>query len=214
MAFSISKTTGFVLACFVGIPTIVLVAIKLWSIQTWDPTDPRSLQNGYLMKHTVAIDRSPEQVYDFITHKMIDYNLSIAEAHDRFEILDGDVLEKGVTFIAGEYQEDEGVVNTYLVTDAERPRYLRFASTPTIIYNKKGDEWVETGKSNAFVYFDIADAPDGKSTVSQTVVIEMPNFLIKFLIDMIILGEETNEWQDHLVEELENLKIAIEGEPG
>jgi hypothetical protein len=37
------------------------------------------------------------------------------------------------------------------------------------------------------------------------------DFLTKFIIDMAILGAEGNEWQGHLVEELEQLKAAMEG---
>ena len=48
------------------------------------------------------------------------------------------------------------------------------------------------------------------SILTQTIVIEMPNFIIKFIAD-IIGGEEGKEtWESHLREELSNLKRLIE----
>ncbi len=191
---------------------VALVWSGLWIFATrsHDPDNPRSTPYGYLMSHTVSIDLPPHEVFDFITYQMPEYNLTIAEAHDRFEIVDGEGLTEGVTFIAEEYQEDEGVINRYLVKKAIPGEYLHYASEPSLIMEKRDGEWVQTGTCNALVWFDIAPEGEG-SKVTQTILIEMPNLWTKALIDAIILGEDSNEWQDHLVEELQGLKAAMEG---
>ncbi|MFA6904112.1 MAG: SRPBCC family protein [Gallionellaceae bacterium] len=161
------------------------------------------------MSHSVTVSKSPEQVFDFITYRMAEYNLSIAKAHDKFEILKGDGLTEGAVFVAEEYQEDEGVRNRYVVKKVIPNRLIYYASTPSLIYEKKNGEWVQTGSCNAYVYFDL-EGNSSKTQLTQTIVIEMHNFFSKFLIDMVISGKEGNEWMDHLVEELESLKAAIE----
>lgn len=193
----------------VGFLVIVLAVMKLISLRTYNKDNPRSLPNGYLMTHSVHIDRSPKEVFDFITYQMADYNLSLAEAHDKFEILNGDGLTEGAIFISEEYQETEGVRNRYLVKEVVPEKMIFYTSTPSLIYELEDDEWKQTGSCNTYVYFDMEEQ-NGGTKLSQTLVLEMHNFFTKFMIDMIIWGEEENEWYDHLVEELESLKVAIE----
>lgn len=190
---------------------LAVATIKVLSLRTYDRDNPRSRPNAYLMSHTVMVDKTPAEVFHFITYRMKDYNLSIAEAHDRFEILNADALEEGAIFIAEEYQEDEGVINRYEVKKVIPDQYIYYASTPSRIYRKKNGEMKPAGTCNAYVYFDLE--PLGQKTkLTQTLVIEMPNFFIKFLVDLVAAREEDNEWQKHLVEELEGLKLAIEAE--
>jgi hypothetical protein len=183
--------------------------MKLFSMRTHDPDNPRSRTNSYLMSHTVTIKRPPEQVFDFITYHMAEHNLSIAKAHEHFEFIKGEGITEGAVFVSEEYQEDEGVKNTYVVQKIIPNQLIYYSSTPSLIYTKKNGQWEQTGACNAYVYFDIED-DFGHSKVTQTLVIQMPNFMIKFIIDLIAATAENNEWQDHLVEELEGLKSVIE----
>jgi hypothetical protein len=183
--------------------------MKSFAVRTHDPDNPRSRPNGYLMSHKVTVKKSPEEVFHFITHKMETYNLSLAKAHDKFYFVKGDAITEGAVFVAEEYQEDEGVKNTYVVQKIIPDRLIYYASTPTLIFEKEKGEWKEKGSCNAYVYFDIEDN-SGNTELTQTLVIEMQNFFTKCLIDLIIMGKENNEWMDHLVEELESLKNIIE----
>lgn len=194
---------------FLSVFIVLVVGIKLFTLRTHDSSNPRSRPNGYLMSHTVVVNKKTEQVFDFITYHIAEYYLSLAKAHDRFEILNSDGLTEGAVFISDEYQEDEGVRNRYIVQKVVPNRMIFYSSEPSLIYEKKDEEWVQTGSCNAYVYFDLESVPEG-TQLTQTLVIEMPNFFTKFLIDLIISGQEGNEWMDHLVEELEGLKTAIE----
>jgi hypothetical protein len=57
--------------------------------------------------------------------------------------------------------------------------------------------------------FDLDEIPSG-TRLMQTIVIEMPNVLVKFITDVMGGRRADNLWQRHLVEELESLKAAIE----
>ncbi len=57
--------------------------------------------------------------------------------------------------------------------------------------------------------FDPEPTSDG-TQVTQPVVIEMPDFVTKFIVDVVTLFDDENPWQEHLVEELEGLQAAIE----
>ena len=188
---------------------IAIFSIKLFSMRTHDPNNPRSRPNGYLMSHTVTVKKSPEEVFHFITYQMAEHNLSLAEAHEKFWFIKGDSISEGAVFVAEEYMEDEGVKNTYVVQEVIPDRLIYFSSAPTLIYEKRNGEWEQTGSCNVYVYLDIEDS-SGNTRLTQTIVIEMHNFFTKFLIDLIIMGKENNEWMDHLIEELESLKTAIE----
>lgn len=201
---------------FIGIAVLaaLMIIVKLLSMRTHDPKNPRSLPNGYLMTYTVPVSKDPHTIFNFITYHMAEHNLSIAEAHDRFEIINE--LDSGLTlgakFIAEEFQDDEGVKNTYVVKEVVPDKLIYYASEPSLIYRKKKDQWVQEGKCNAYVYFDLV--PQGENTLlTQTIVIEMPNFFIKFITDIIASMQEENEWQMHLEEELDGLKKAIENYP-
>jgi hypothetical protein len=193
-------------AVFVMAPLLML----LLSLRTYDFGNTRSRINGYLMTRTVETNVPPSDVFDFITYRMEEHNLSIAKAHERFEITEGTGLTLGSRFIAEEWDDDEGVLNEYVVREVVPSRLIHMASTPSHILARDGKGSVsETGTANAYVYFDLEPRPAG-TTVTQTVVLEMPNPLVKFIIDVVILFDDSNPWQDHLVEELEGLRAAIE----
>lgn len=198
-----------IIAIIVVILVVSLISMKLFASRSRDRLNPRSLVNSYLMTHEVIIDSAPERVFNFITNDMSTHNLGMAKAHSRFAFIKGNAITEGAVFIAEEFQEDEGVKNTYSVQKIIPNKLIYYSSEPTLIYARKGDEWEESGYCNAHVYFDI-DEIDGKSKVTQTLVIQMPNFFYKFIIDILASTSEDNEWHQHLVEELESLKTFIE----
>jgi hypothetical protein len=185
--------------------------MKLLSRRTYDATDPRSRANGYLLSHTVYVARSPREVFDFITYCMKDHNLALAAAHEKFELLQGEGLTLGAHFRTEELTGDEGVRNEYVVREVIPNRRIHLASTPSRILRRTNDQVREVGTCNAYVYFDLDQVTEG-TRLTQTIVIEMPNFLIKFISDLMGGRQADNPWQHHLVEELESLKAAIEHE--
>jgi len=203
---AVAITSGVLVVVFVVVPFLMLVL----SLRTYDLGNSRSRVNGYLMTHTVATNAPPSEVFDFITFRMEEHNLSIAKAHERFEVVEGPGLTLGSRFIAEEWDENEGVLNDYVVREVVPNRLIHMASMPSRILER--DELgsvTETGTANAYVYFDLEPSSTG-TAVTQTVVIEMPNPLVKFIIDVIILFEDSNPWRAHLIEELEGLRTAIE----
>lgn len=201
-------------AIIAGVLVVVLVVapllMLLLSLRTYDFGNSRSRINGYLMTHVVETAAPPADVFDFITYRMEEHNLSIAKAHERFEVTEGEGLTLGSRFIAEEWDDDEGVLNEYVVREVVPDRLIHMASTPSrILERDEQGNVAETGTANAYAYFDLEPIATG-TAVTQTVVIEMPNPFVKFIIDVIILFDDSNPWQAHLVEELEGLRAAIE----
>jgi hypothetical protein len=187
----------------------ILGLMKVVSMQSHDRDNPRSLPNSYLMTHEVVVDAPPEQVFYFITHRLKDHYAETAEAHERFEIIGSDHLSKGAVFVSEEFTGGEGVYNRYVVRELVPNRLIHMASTPSTIYERTGDQLKRVGTCNAHVYFDLKHEA-GSTRLGQTLVLQMPNFLVKFLIDVIASQTEDNEWHRHLVEELEGLKKLVE----
>ncbi len=188
---------------------LMLGAVKVFSMRSHDRDNPRSLPNSYLMTHEVIVDAPPERVFHFITHRLKDHYQQTAKAHERFEIIGADHLTEGAVYVSEEFTGTEGVHNRYVIRSLVPNQLVYMASTPSTIYERKDGELTEVGTCNAHVYFDLH--PEGARTrLAQTLVVQMPNFLVKFLIDVIATQSEDNEWQRHLVEELEGLKQLVE----
>jgi hypothetical protein len=102
-----------------------LAGMYLYAVRDHDPANPYSRPYGYLMEHTVEIDAAPEAVTDFIVHEKAKHYRKLAGAHDEFAFIEGDALMPGAVFETREFQEDEGVVNRYTVTEVEPGRAIR-----------------------------------------------------------------------------------------
>lgn len=210
MSSSSGRNTRRAIACSASVLITVLVGMKLLSRRTYDATNPRSRPNGYLLSHTVYVATSPREVFDFITYRMPKHNLALAAAHEKFELLRGEGLTLGALFRTEEFT-GEGVRNEYVVREVIPNRRIHLASTPSRILRRTHDQVRQIGTCNAYVYFDLDEVPSG-TRLTQTIVIEMPNFLVKFITDVMGGRRADNPWQHHLVEELESLKTAIEHE--
>lgn len=199
------RVTGALLA----VALLALGGMYLYAVRDHDPAHPYSRPYGFRMTHTVSVKAAPLAVSTFISYDKPDLYRRLAGAHDSLTFIRGDALVEGAVFETREFQADEGVINRYTLTQVVPGRHFEFVSRPSLIYGLRDGQWVETGRCNAYSWYDIEPEGSG-SRVTQTIVIEMHGFLTKFLIDMVILGQERNEWQEHLVEELEALKAAIE----
>jgi hypothetical protein len=79
--------------------------------------------------------------------------------------------------------------------------------------NKSG-EMKEVSWVNSYVYYDMESLGAEKTKLTQTIVIQMPNFIIKFLADS-VGGEKGKEtWESHLEEELKGLVSFMVAEEG
>jgi hypothetical protein len=183
MSSSSGQRTRRALAFSASALIAVLVGMKLLSRRTYDATNPRSRANGYLLSHTVSVARSPGEVFDFITYRMKDHNLALAAAHEKFELLRGEGLTLGALFRTEEFTGDEGVRNEYVVREVIPNRRIHLASTPSRILRRTNGQVRQIGTCNAYVYFDLDESPSG-TRLTQTIVIEIPNFLVKFITDV------------------------------
>ncbi len=186
-----------------------LGVMKLVSMRSHDANNPRSLPNSYLMTHEVTVDARPEQVFHFITHRLRDEYTATANAHEHFEIIGADFLTEGAVFVSEEFTGNEGVSNRYVVRKLVPNELIYMASTPSTIFERSDGELKQVGTCDAHVYFDLKEEA-GSTRVAQTLVVQMPNFVVKFLIDVIASQSDDNEWHRHLVEELEGLKKLVE----
>ena len=163
------------------------------------------------------MDLPVDQVFDFITYEKHHVWNRIAREHEgqTYQILNSDGLTLGAVILCEEFAEGEGTSHRYVVKDVIKNRLIHFASEPSIVYmaNKSG-EMKEVTKCNCYVYFDMESLGAEKTRLTQTLVIQMPNFVVKFLTD-IIGGEEGKEiWMSHLEEELEGLVRFMVAENG
>ena len=203
-----SKPVKF-LTIIIAFGMISWAGVMIFTSRSIIRDNPRSIPNSYLMTYTTKIERSPEQVFNFIKYNYRDHNLSIAKAHEKFEIINSDNITQGAVIEVEEYQENEGVKHKYIVHQVIPNRLIYMASTPTEIYQRSDGQLKQQGTCNSHVYFDLKENR-GHTDLTQTIVIEMPNMAIKFLTDVIIAFSEKNEWLEHLIEEVDGLKIAIE----
>jgi hypothetical protein len=173
--------------------------------------------NSYLLTYSVDVDLPVEQVFNFITYRDHLVWNQIAREHEgqTYQIINSDGLTLGAIILCEEFAEREGTSHRYVVKEVIKNRLIHMASEPSIVYavNKAGEKKKVT-TCNAFVYFDMEPLGTEKTRLSQTLVIQMPNFMVKFLTD-IIGGEEGKEiWMSHLEEELTGLVHFMVAENG
>ena len=190
---------------------VLLLVMKISATWNHDPTNPRSRPNAYLMTDSVLVNQPVETVFDFITYHFKEHWLGIAEAHKKIRITNAKGLTRGAVILCEEYENGEGVSHRYVVKEVIPNRLIFKASEPSTIYMASSSgEMKKRGWCNTYVYLDMEESCPGKTNLSQTLVIEMPNFIFKFLAD-IIGGEKGKEqWTNHLKEELQGLRNNIE----
>lgn len=187
---------------------IALAAMKVLSARTYDPTNPRSKPNSYLLTHSVEVDLPADQVFDFVTYETRHVWQQIADEHagQTFEIINADGMTLGAVILCEEFAEGEGTSHRYVVKEVVDNKLIHLASEPSIVYmeNRSG-EMQEVTRTNAYVYYDLEPLAAEKTKLTMTLVIQMPNFLVKFATD--VLGGEEGKavWQGHLEEELMGL---------
>jgi hypothetical protein len=195
-----------IIICFLG---ILLLVMKIISAQTHDPSNPRSLPNSYLLSYSVEVGLPVEKVFDFITYEKKNVWNEIAEAHkgQKYEIINSDGLKPGAELICEEYEGGEGTSHHYIVKEVIENRLIYYASEPSRVYMEDSSgKMKEVATCNCHVYFDFEELRTDKTRLTQTLVIQMPNFIFKFITD--IIGAEKDgerEWDKHLKEELTGL---------
>ena len=196
---------------------VVLAGMKVLSARTYDPANPRSKPNSYFLTYSVDVDLPVERVFEYITYKDHLVWNKIVREHEgqRCEIINSDGLTLGAIILCEEFAEREGTSHRYVVKEVITNRLIHMASEPSIVYavNKAGEKKQVT-TCNSFVYFDMEPLGASKTRLSQTLVIQMPNFVVKFLTD-VIDGEKGKEiWMSHLEEELTGMVRFMVAENG
>lgn len=211
------KRTYYVAASLLVVVGVVLAGMKTLSARTYDPANPRSKPNSYFLTYSVEVDLPVDQVFEYITYNDHLVWNRIAREHEgqTYQILNADGLTLGAIILCEEFSEREGTSHRYVVKEVMNNRLIYMASEPSLVYmvNKAGERKQVT-TCNAFVYFDMEPLGAEKTRLSQTLVIQMPNFVVKFLTD-VIGGDEGKEiWMNHLEEELTGLVRFMVAENG
>ena len=209
--------TFYVLTSVLVLLIIVLSIMKLLSARTYDPSNPRSRPNSYLLTYSLEVNLPVDKVFDFITYEKQNVWPHIASEHEgqKFDIINSEGMTLGAVILCEEFADGEGTSHRYVVKEVIKNKLIYFASEPSIVYmeNNSG-EMKEVSRANSYVYYDMESLGAEKTKLTQTLVIQMPNFFIKFLADS-IGGEEGKEiWESHLEEELKglvNFMVAEEG---
>lgn len=185
-----------------------LIAIRISANRTYDRKNPRSKPNSYYLSETVKIDLPIDEVFSFVTYEDQNVWHKVAREHQgqHYEIINADGLTKGAIVICKEFADGEGTSHRYVVKESIENKLIHLASEPSIVYyeDKNGDMKKAT-TCNSYVYFDMEPDGEGKTKLSQSLCIQMPNFFTKFITDMIGGDEGKAVWQHHLREELEGL---------
>lgn len=72
----------------------------------------------------------------------------------------------------------------------------------------------QVSRCNTYVYYDMESLGAEETKLTQTIVIQMPNFIVKFLADLIGGEEGKKIWESHLEEELKGLVRFMVAEIG
>lgn len=194
-----------------GLLTLLLIgsAALITSSLTYDRSNPRDRSNAYYIRNTVEIDKDISEVYHFIKHRIPEVYQELTHMHTEFTILNADELIEGAEIECIEGDTNDIVHNHYVVTKTIENELIQFESKPSVVTDRK------TGKAmmkmNVYVYFDFHALQRNTTSLSQTIVIEMPNPLIKSLIDAIaFFSGNRGEWEEQFKDELVNFKPIIE----
>ena len=195
-----------------GMLAALVLTMKIMSGRTYDRSNPRSLKNSYYYTCSVEVNVPAEKVFEFITCRNRDVWNNVAEEHagQTNEIINSDRLEEGTVMICEEFTEDEGVSHRYVVKKVIPNRLVYYASEPSrVFFADKSGNMKEVTTCNTHVYFDVEELASDTTKISQTLVIQMPNFIVKFLSDVAGGKEGDQTWGNHLKSELEGLADYI-----
>lgn len=203
---------------FTSLLVVVVAAVsimKIVSARTHDRSNPRSRPNSYLMSYTVEVDWPVEQVFDFITYEKQNVWHLIADEHEgqEFQIINADGLIEGAIILCDEFADGEGTSHQYVVKEVIPNQLIYFASEPSLVYmENSAGEMRQVSWANSYVYYDLEPLAAEKTKLTQTIVIQMPNFAMKFLTDVMGGEEGRVTWETHLAEELNGLVAFMTGE--
>jgi hypothetical protein len=107
---------GYLALAVLAVVSLSIVAMKMVSMRTYDPENPKSKPNSYLLSESLLVDLAVDTVFDFLTYSY-DQNVyqQIAQGHQVFEYLTTKAMTPGSVILCKEFAEDEGTVHRYVV---------------------------------------------------------------------------------------------------
>lgn len=203
----IKSKIGYLALSIFTVIGLVLLTMKILSMRTYDPENPKSKPNSYLLSESLLVNLAVDTVFDFLTYSY-DQNVyqQIAQGHQVFQYLTTKAMTPGSVILCKEFAEEEGTVHRYVVEQVIENRLIMLASEPSKVYMRDNSGKInEVTHCNCYVYLEMEPAGARQTTLTWTLVIQMPNFIIKFITDVLGGQEGKARWQNHLHEELTGL---------
>ncbi len=148
------------------------------------------------LSHTIIVDKTAEKVFNFLSD--IDkYYLWLSKGHKKFDLVNADLLKKGIFIKNEETAGRQYIKHRYQVVEIIKNHYLKLVSDPSIVTVLA----VFKLPVKVTVEFEIEPLKVGKARVASHLTVEFKNKITEFFAKII---STEKIWQAHLVEEVEN----------
>ncbi|KAF0134799.1 MAG: hypothetical protein FD145_367 [Candidatus Saganbacteria bacterium] len=145
-----------------------------------------------------------DKIFYFFSH-LDKYYLELSPGHKKFQILDAQVLAKGVHIAVEENAGGQYVIHKYEVTEFILNKQIRLMSSPSIV--KVGPFNIEV---LTIVEFNITSDIDKEVTlVSSTLTLEFKSIASYYFAKLFRVKDV---WESHLKEEMSNGMKIVESE--
>lgn len=195
-------------SALVGLAALGFAALVVASLR-YDRSNPRDRPNAYLYESNVVVDAPVEEAYHFFQYRIPDVYPQVAGMHSRFEILNADALVPGAVVECEEGDDDRIVRHRYVVARVIPNRLLHLESSPSLVYDRESGE--EIARTDAEIYYDFEPLDDGRTRLTQTIVIDLLDPFHKALADIAgFLSGTRDQWADQFTGELRRYAGLIE----
>ncbi len=152
------------------------------------------------ISYVVTTDETAEKVFNFFC-SLDKHYLKLSKGHKKFELINADLLAKGVFVANEEMVSGQYIKHKYQVVDIIKNRYIKLVSDQSVVTILKIFKFL----LKVTVEFEIEPFKDGKTNVSSHLTLEFRNKTHEFFALMMNIR---HIWKNHLKEEMENgLKI-------
>ncbi len=206
------KKILFTLGGFLLFIALIFGIMMIKSQFFYDKSKIENRPNSFYISNNMEVNKSIEEVYNFVKYKMDDYYLEIDEMHKKFEIQNNDGLIEGAEVLCIEYENENQIIeHFYQVRKSIKNETIQFDSQKSIIYDITGPKRKKVFEFKTYVYFDFEKINTYNTKLTQTIVLDFKNPAAKVIFDIIgkISGNE-EVWGTHFNEELTNFGKIIE----
>lgn len=152
------------------------------------------------ISYVVTTDETAEKVFNFFC-SLDKHYLKLSKGHKKFELINADLLAKGVFVANEEMVSGQYIKHKYQVVDIIKNRYIKLVSDQSVVTILK----IFKVPLKVTVEFRIETFEDKKTTMFSYLTLEFKNKISEIFAHML---RTKQIWQSHFKEEVDNgLKI-------